>query len=254
MSKLCLLLLGCLILTSSRGQFLLSGTVFDASKVNFVENVRVVSTSGMFTITDSMGRYRILVQKEDSLTYYYNGKPTIKFAVSQIQDPSQFDISLKIKVNSKYRLLQDVTVFSKTFRQDSIENRETYSSVFNYQKPGLQSSLSPDGVAGADLGQLIGLFRFRHNKRMKAFRARLEEQEKDRYINYRFNKTFVRRITGLQPPALDTFMVWYRPEFEFARDSDELSFNQYILNALYHYRKISPIQTSPALKNNQELP
>ena len=81
---------------------------------------------------------------------------------------------------------------------------------------------------------------------MKAFQQRLELQEKENYINYRFSKLFVKRITGLQSPQLDTFLVWYRPDFEFARNSDELTFNQYIINAYYQYQKLVPV--SPALK------
>lgn len=235
------LLLFSLIGESLHSQFLVSGTVFDISKVNYVENVRVVSTGGMFTVTDSMGRYQIMVNKHDSLVYYYNNKPTMKFPVSMVDDPAHFNISLSIPVKGKYSLMKEVTVYAKSYREDSIENRQSYANVFNYAKPGLQSSLSPDGVPGADLGQLIGVFRFRYNKRMRAFRERLEAEEQEKYVNYRFNKTFVRRITGLQSPALDTFMVWYRPDYAFTRDSDEISFNQYILNASYQFRKIYPV-------------
>lgn len=229
-------------------QMTVSGIVFDISKVNYVENVKVVSTGGGFVLTDSMGRYHILVHKEDSLYFFYNNKPTLKFAVSQIPDPNQFNISLSLAVKSKYSLLKEVTVIARSYREDSIENRETYSNVFNFTKPGLQSSMSPDGIPGADLGALINVFRFRYSKRMRKFRERLEAQEQEKYVDYRFNKTFVRRITGLQPPALDTFMAWYRPDYHFTREADELAFNQYILNSLYHFRKIRGGGAPPAKK------
>jgi hypothetical protein len=104
-------------------------------------------------------------------------------------------------------------------------------------------------MVGADVNELINIFRFRRNKRLKAFQQRLELQEQEKFIDYRFNKVFVKRITGLQSPELDTFLVWYRPDYDFTRFSDEISFNQYILNASYHFRKL--IQVSPALKKDE---
>lgn len=240
------------ISTELRAQVSVSGTVYDISKINYVENVRVVSTSGVFTITDSMGRYTILVNPEDSLIFYYNNKPTQKFAVSVMTDPTHFNISLRIPVKGKYSLLNEVTVFSKSYRQDSLENRQAYADIYDYTKPGVRSSMSPSGVAGADLDELINVFRFKRNKRIKAFQRRLELQEQEKYVNYRFSKVFVKRITGLQSPELDSFLVWYRPDYEFARNSDELVFNQYILNAFYQFRKWQP--ASPARKIDEPAP
>jgi len=235
-----------------RAQVSVSGTVYDISKINYVENVRVVSTSGVFTISDSMGRYTIIVNPEDSLTFHYNNKPTQKFAVSAMSDPSHFNISLRIPVKGKYSLLNEVTVFSKSYRQDSLENRQAYADIYDYTKPGVRSSISPSGATGADLNELINVFRFKRNKRIKAFQRRLEQQEQEKYVNYRFSKVFVKRITGLQSPELDSFLVWYRPDYEFARNSDELAFNQYILNAFYQFRKWQP--ASPARKIDEPAP
>lgn len=229
-----------------RAQLVVSGTVFDSSKVNFVENVRVVSTGGSFAVTDSMGKYRINVSEKDSLFFNYNSKPTQKFAVKTIGDLQHFDISLRVNIRARYSLLKEVTVFSKSYRQDSLENRQTYADIYDYKKPGVSSTMS-NGVAGADLDELINVFRFKRNKRLKSFQRRLEIQEQEKYITYRFNKVIVRRITGLQSPLLDTFLVWYRPTYEFASNSDELVFNQYILNAFYQFQKIMPV--SPAKKD-----
>jgi hypothetical protein len=222
-------------------QYKVSGTVLDKSKINTVENVRIVSSGGMFTVTDSLGKYQIDVKPGDSLTFIYKNKPTQQFAVNSISNSQDFNISLHINVESKFSTLKEVVVYSKSYKQDSLENRETYADVFNYERPGLSTSLGPGGTAGADVNELINIFRFKRNKRLRAFRNRLEEQEQEKYVNYRFNKITVGRITGLSGNALDTFLVWYRPDYEFAALSSELMFNQYILNASYQYRKIMPL-------------
>lgn len=222
-------------------QFTISGTVFDSSKINYVENVRVVSTGGMFAITDSLGKYSILANENDSLIFYYNNKPTQKFKVKSIVDPSQFNISLHINIKGKYRVLNEVVVFSKSYKQDSLENRQTYADVYDYKKPGLSTSITPGGGVGADVNELINIFRFKRNRRLRAFQQRLELQEQESYINYRFNKLLVKRMTGLTGIYLDSFLVWYRPTYDFVTESDELVFHQYILNAFYQFQKLVDI-------------
>ena len=224
-------------ISSATAQIIVSGTVLDVSKLNYVEAVGVVSTSGKIAVTDSLGKYSIQTASEDSLYFIYNNKPTQKFAVNKIPNTSQFDISLHIPVKSRYSLLKEVVVYSKNYKQDSAENRENYGEVFSYKKQGIQTSINPGGGVGLDANELINAFRFKRNKRLKAFQQRLEAEEKEKYINYRFNKIFVKKLTQLQSPALDSFLVWYRPTYEFAVISSEIEFNQYILNAFYHFKK-----------------
>ncbi len=222
-------------------QYSISGTVLDKTKINTVENVRVVSSGGMFTVTDSLGKYEIKVKPGDSLTFIYKNKPTQQFAVNGITSIQDFNISLHVQVESKYNTLKEVVVYSKSYKQDSIENRQSYADVFDYERPGLSTSIGPGGTVGADVNELINIFRFKRNKRLRAFRNRLEEQEQEKYVSYRFNKIAVGRITGLSGNALDTFVIWYRPDYLFAAMSSELLFNQYILNASYQFRKIMPL-------------
>ena len=66
---------------------------------------------------------------------------------------------------------------------------------------------------------------------------RLLEQEQETYINYRFNKTLVKRITHLEGKDLDTFMVRYRPDYDFTQRTSTAVFYQYILNASYRFKK-----------------
>jgi hypothetical protein len=220
----------------SHAQLTVTGTVFDSNRRNYVENVRVESTGGKFTQTDSMGRYEISVTEKDSLSFIYQNKPTQKFAVKDIASLTQFDISLGVTVKGGYRTLKEVIVFARSYREDSMENRRTYADVYNYQKPTIRTSISPDGAVGADVNEIINMFRFRRNKHLKAFQARLEQQEQDHFVSYRFNKNFVRRITGLQGADLDSFMVRYLPTYEFASTADEVTFNKYILNSSYAFR------------------
>ena len=55
-----------------------------------------------------------------------------------------------------------------------------------------------------DLDALIGMFQFRKNKEQLAFKNRLLEEEKDRYVDYRFSSKTITRITGLTGDSLDS--------------------------------------------------
>lgn len=217
-------------------QLTVAGTVFDSSKRNYVENVRVETVSGKYTHTDSMGRYKIIVTEKDSLTFIYQNKPTQKFAVKDVADLTQFDISLRVNVKGGYRTLKEVIIFARSYKQDSLENRQLYGDIYNYRKPTIRTSVSPDGMVGADVNEIINIFRFKRNKHLKAFQARLEQQEQDKFVSYRFNKNFVRRITQLQGAELDTFMIRYLPTYEFASTADDVTFNKYILNSSYAFK------------------
>ena len=223
-------------------QVTVTGTVYDASKKNQVENVVVKSSAGKLTITDSLGRYQIRVDENDSLVFIYLDKPTQKFVVSQITDPLHFDISLHVYVKSKYNTMKEVVVISKSYQQDSVENRELYADFYNFRKPTFQTNISPGGAVGADLDEIINMFRFKRNRQLKTLRNRLEKQEQDKYVAYRFNKKFVGRITHLKGDELDSFMIKYAPTYEFASTADEVTFNRYILNASYAF-KFQPAAT-----------
>jgi hypothetical protein len=226
------------IITNSFAQLVVKGTVLDKSKINYVEGVTVQTTSGKIALTDSLGKYSIQTKTGDSIFFSYNNKPTQKFAVNTIANNEQFDISLHIPVKSKYGLLKEVTVFSKSYKSDSIENRQTYAKVFNYKKPGIETTITPGGGVGIDANELINIFRFRRNKQLRKFQIWLEKEEQEKYVNYRFNKRFVGRVTQIKGAALDTFLVWYRPSYFFTSTSSDVEFNQYILDASYNYKRI----------------
>jgi hypothetical protein len=154
------------------------------------------------------------------------------FPVSTIKTPGQFDIAINLYVPGKYKQLKEIIVYGKNRRQDSIENRIAYDKIFNYDKGGVRfSSSSPESGMGAgiDLNSLINVFRFRRNKMTMRFQQRLIKEEQDRYIEYRFNKSIVKRLTALKDgEALDQFMVEYKPEYELLTQILDIELYQYI--------------------------
>lgn len=220
------------------GQFKVTGTVYDKTKYNPVEGVKILSSSGQYAETDSMGRYTIFVKETDSLSFYYNGKPTKNFAVNKIVRVDEFDISLAVEVPSKYKTLKEVIVQAKSFRQDSMENREAYARYFNEESGRAGTSITPGGGAGLDMD----VFNFKKNKRLRAFRERLLKQEQEKYVAYRFNKRMITTATGLQGNELDDFIYYYTPSYEFIANASEMQLIEYTINAGRLYKRYKALQ------------
>ena len=221
---------------AASAQYKVKGTVYDTSRIYRIEAVTVISTGGKITITDSMGRYQITVSEKDSIWFSYLGKPTKKYPVLKIPDVNQFDIALQLKSD----VMQEVRIKNRNYRQDSIQNRKDYAKIFNFRRPSVSTmtSIGPMG-ANIDLDELIRVFQFRKNRETEKFRQRLEEQERDKFIDHRFNKLLVRRLTGLDGEDLDAFMLRYRPSYFFTITSSEYDFRWYIKKSgeLFKQRK-----------------
>lgn len=225
------------------GQIAVSGTVYDITKKTPVEAVSVLSTGGAGTYTDSLGRYTIVVKETDSIYFSYLNKPTPKYPVANIPNLASFDISILKKLTE----LPPVFVKQRNYKLDSLRNRQDYAKIFGYQKPGLSTTMnnSPGGVGvGLDLTELINMFRFKKTQRTLAFQRRLVQEEQDKYIDHRFSKGLVRKLTGLTSPALEDFMKEYRPTYEMAQQLNELEFGHFIQEAYKYYstsKKFKPV-------------
>ncbi|HJS55042.1 MAG TPA: hypothetical protein VJ765_10870 [Chitinophagaceae bacterium] len=214
--------------------FKLRGVVYDSTRTYPVISVSVLTTSGKGTATDLYGRYEIDVKETDSVWFSYLNKPTIKYAVKKIFDASNFDIALHINVP----VLKEVIVKPRNYKLDSIQNRIDYAKAFDWQKPKISGTASGDlgSAAGFDLDQIIRMFQFRKNQRMAAFQERLLQEEREKFIDHRFNKALVLRLTGLVGAERDSFMVSCRPTYEFCLYMGEYDF-QYFIKQCYEAYK-----------------
>jgi len=232
-------------LSAGAQTYMIRGVVYDSSRNYPLEAVSVISTSGKGTITNAEGFYRIEVNEKDSIWFSYLNKPTIKFPVLKITNPLGFDISLQVNVPT----LKEVKIRPKNYKQDSIQNRIDYAKIFNYQKPKIKPTMNGMGV-GFDLDEIINMFRFKRNRSLASFQRRLLLDEQDKYINHRFNKALVRRLTLLDGSALDSFMQLYRPSHTFAKMAGDYEFQYYIKAAFLRYKKGLP--PPAALKEEEE--
>ncbi|HEX3767735.1 MAG TPA: hypothetical protein VHT72_05125, partial [Puia sp.] len=118
----------------------------------------------------------------------------------------------------------------------------------------LEITEGANGNAGLDLDALINMFNFKKNRRMLAFQKRLVEDEHDKFVDHRFTRYIVKKITGLTVDAEDSFMFRYRPSYEFTKVATDYEFFDYIKLAYQDYkRQRSSLQRQPARKEEPTL-
>jgi len=176
----------------------------------------------------------------------------MKYPVDTITNTDAFNVQIFVNAYN----LPDVSVRNRNYRLDSIQNRNDYAKYFNFRKPGLRLSTNPGynpgGVTvGLDLDEIINMFRFKRNRSIEALQKRLIQQEQDKYIDHRFSKAFVRKITKLQSPGLDTFMVRYRPDYQILLILNDLELGYYIEQCYKQYQSKPGIERSFLQKENK---
>jgi hypothetical protein len=206
-------------------QVVIHGTVFNMYKTRPLDAVSVLCSCGSGTTTDSNGNYIIRVELQDSLRFSYLGRATQMFPVMQMNATAGFDIALHVNPTE----LGEVRVAPRNYKMDSLQNRKDYEKIFDYKRPGLSLSDGSSGSGvGLDLDELINVFRFKRNRRLLAFQERLIEDEHDKFIDHRFTRYIVKKITGLDGDAEDSFMRRYRPSYEFSKVASDYDFYDYI--------------------------
>lgn len=219
------------------GQVTVHGTVFNMYRTRPLDRVSVMSNSGRGTITDSVGNYQLTVLSDDSIFFSYLGRATAKYAVKDINTLNNFDIALHVDPTT----LKEVNVMPRSYHNDSLQNRKDYEKYFDFKKPNpftLSDGSAGLGMgAGFDLDQIIRYFQFDRTKRLVAFQRRLVEDEEDKYIDHRFNRSIVLRVTHLQGDELDSFMVKYRPSYNFCKRATDYDLLEYTKLAFTEYQK-----------------
>jgi hypothetical protein len=229
----------CFSMNAAAQNINVSGVVYDISGRRPIESVVVNSSFGK-TITDSIGRYTITAKYKDSLWFSLFGKNSQKFPIDTVTDPHNFNVMIHVAGYD----LPEVKVRNSYYRLDSIQNRMDYAKYFNYQAPSLKLSnnqqlFGPAGLTvGLDLDEIINMFRFHRNRNLQYLQNRLVTQEHDKYIDYRYTKRFVQKLTHLEGDNLVKFMSYARPTYELLGVLNELELGLYIERKYQEYKRV----------------
>ncbi len=75
----------------------------------------------------------------------------------------------------------------------------------------------------------------RQNRQALAFQQRLIQQEHDKYIDHRYTKYLIKKLTHLDGKLLENFMNYYRPSYDEVLLMNDLELGYYIEQCYKNY-------------------
>lgn len=232
--------------TSFAQNNVIEGNVYDQTGYIPIPGVKVQTKSGYKTRTDSLGAYRVVIIPKDSLWFTYDNKSTHRYGTDTIANRGQFDLSIYIKGPWDKEWLPPVFI-EDTYKQDSIDRRREYASLFNPDVGGLKINKNAHAQGGfgvsVDFDEIVNAFKFAKNKRAKMYQNFIIKDEQYRYVDHRFSELRVKRITGItDKKELEKFRNIYWPDFLKLKAMSDVNLDQYIRICYKHFVKNKPIE------------
>ncbi len=172
-------------------------------------SVRNINTSTT-VMTNNTGRFVIEASENHILSF-----AAVGYFFDTIQYSKPVHDTLYPFLVPLARDLGNVTVISRgmsRYQLDSMERRKDFlQDIVNYTIPTVSQANSGAGIA-------LNLDRFsRHEKNKRKAMQFYETNEKEAYINYRFNTSLVQSLTGFKDEKLHLFIQRHRPSYDWLR-------------------------------------
>jgi len=191
------------------------------------------STQKKFNQSDMGGNFRIAANPGDTLIFSsagYNRDTTIVSAW-MFKEPDGYLVYLQPNVVALTAVQVDE---ESNYRMDSIKRKEEYAWLDQVHRVKLAGGKTFSDGVGVSFSP-ISYFHRQEAQRRK-LRKRLAREEKDYYIDYKFPRALVARVTRLQGDSLWMFMNKYRPDYAFCRKASGEDMLLYINDQLKKYR------------------
>ena len=177
-----------------------------------------------FDQSDMGGNYRLAVRPGDTVIFSYTGYQPDTVRVDALILVDRYEVFLSPDVKQLATIkLGDLNAY----QVDSLQRREDYSMFYDSKPlPMLENHNVYDGGFGLRFHP-FSYFDKKATQRRK-LKKRLDQEERDDYINYKFARSFVTRLTGLDGDSLELFMNRYRPSYDFCRKATQQDMLLYV--------------------------
>ncbi len=225
-----------LLLFSFRGQSqqFLTGKVYKKESTEALVSVSVYNISRrLHELSEESGSYRIQVAPGERVIFSSVGYLADTLTVTADMLSGAYEVYLEPKVQT----LQAVTVGSQSnYQVDSIARRNEYSWVYDH---GNVARLEKDRKGGDGVGANIDLFKkgSSADQQRERLKKRLIKEEQEYYIDSRYNKEYIARLTHLQGDSLVKFVAQYRPTYDFCRKAAPVDILVFISDNIKKFRK-----------------
>jgi hypothetical protein len=217
-------------------QQLLMGRIRRKASQELLQSVSVINrTQKKSNLSDIGGNYKIPARQGDTIIFSSVGYRPDTAIIDNWMFGEKDGYQVYLEPNPQ--TLATVHVGEQSnYQLDSLKRKEEYAWLYPLHRRKLIGSETVTDGFGISMSP-IDYFSAKEKQRRK-LRRRLQEQEKDYYIDSRFVPAYVARVTGLKGDSLQVFLYRYRPSYAFCRKAtsgEDILF--YINDKLKEYRK-----------------
>jgi hypothetical protein len=216
------------------GQQFLTGKIYKKNSTETLLSVSIHNISQQrYDLSDEDGSYRIPAAPGDHIAFSSVGYVADTLTVTASLLTANCPIYLDIRPQE----LQAVRVgqFSN-YQLDSMDRRKEYAWVYDHENT---PRFARDRQGGDGVGITMNIFRNSSSaaKQRIHLEKRLAKEEEDYYVDSRYNKDYVAKITHLKGDSLKDFMRRYRPSYDYCRKAANVDILVYISDSYKQYMK-----------------
>jgi hypothetical protein len=188
-------------------------------------------TRKKFNISDMGGNFKIGAEQGDTVLFTSAGYKPDTVIVSAYMLAEPFDIYMEPHV--MYLAPVQVGALSN-YQMDSLERWKDYDWLAPKAKiKKIDRQRQGDGVGISFSPQ----FKTDEDKQKERLKKRLDQEEQEFYIDFRFSKEYVTRLTHFKGDSLQQYMKTYRPTYSFCRDASSMDMLLYVNDTMKKYKK-----------------
>jgi hypothetical protein len=215
----------------------ISGTVIDKNTQLPISGA-LISLGNSKTYSNTSGRFEIVnAALNDSFKIVHFAYKTYTAIISKMV------VTLHIELEPTVISLNMVTVHGdRNFKKDSIENRIAYAKQFNYKGPTIMDAFTgnpnkqPGELISINPLLLIAVLTKKSTPEYKFNKILIRDEQAD-YVDRKFNRGIVSRITHLRGDTLSEFLIHHRPTYQFAKKSTDYDMEIYIRESFKKFEK-----------------
>ena len=216
------------------GQQFLTGKIYKANSTEHLVSVSIHNiTQQRYDLSEEDGSYRIQAAPGDHISFSSVGYKADTMTVTASFLTAAYPVYLDVRAQT----LQSVRVgqFSN-YQLDSMDRRKEYAWVYDHENT---PHVARDRQGADGVGVTLNIFRNTSTaaKQRIKLSKRLEKEEEEFYVDSRYNKDYVTKITRLKGDSLADFMRRYRPSYDYCRKAATVDILVYINDSYKQYMK-----------------
>jgi len=212
----------------------MTGKVEKRGSTDIIIGANIINLKlGRHNVSDMGGNYKIPASPGDTIIFSSAGYVPDTVIVAGYMLDENYLVALWPNVTRLQTVVVDET---HNYQIDSLQRREEYRFILDKKHPvklwNEKRAADGPGFSFSPIGYFSK--RERQKRRLK---QRLQQQEEDYYIDSRFPVARVAQLTRLSGDSLRTFMVRYRPTYQFCRGASSQDMFMYINDRVREFRK-----------------